>query len=37
MAALHGTEITLVPVADAVSQLRTVPVAEYERYGVLFG
>jgi phosphofructokinase-like protein len=35
MAALHGTEITLVPVADAVSQLRTVPVAEYERYGVL--
>jgi hypothetical protein len=26
-----------VALSDAVSQLRTVPVEEYERYGVLFG
>jgi 6-phosphofructokinase 1 len=37
MAALQGTEIQLVPLGDAVAQLRTVPVEEYERYGVLFG
>jgi 6-phosphofructokinase 1 len=37
MTALHATEIELVPLADAVEQLRTVPVEEYERYGVLFG
>jgi ATP-dependent phosphofructokinase / diphosphate-dependent phosphofructokinase len=37
MAALRGTQIELVPLADAVAQLRTVPVEEYERYGVLFG
>ena len=37
MAALRATEIELVPLADAVAQLRTVPVEEYERYGVLFG
>jgi 6-phosphofructokinase len=37
MTALHGTEIKLVRLTDAVAQLRVVPVAEYERYGVLFG
>jgi 6-phosphofructokinase 1 len=37
MASLRGTEITLVPLADAVAQLRTVPVEEYAHYGVLFG
>jgi phosphofructokinase-like protein len=37
MSALRGTEITLVPIADAVAQLRTVPIAEYERYEVLSG
>ncbi len=37
MTALRGTEIGLVPLADAVAQLRSVPVEEYERYGVLFG
>jgi hypothetical protein len=26
-----------VALAEAVAQLRTVPVEEYERYGVLFG
>jgi 6-phosphofructokinase 1 len=37
MAALRATEIALVPLADAVATLRTVPVDEYARYGVLFG
>ncbi len=37
MAALRATEIIRVPLADAVAQLRTVPVEEYARYGVLFG
>jgi 6-phosphofructokinase 1 len=37
MAALRATDIKLVPLADAVAQLRTVPVGEYSRYGVLFG
>ena len=37
MAALHATEIQLVALADAVAEVRRVPVAEYERYGVLFG
>jgi ATP-dependent phosphofructokinase / diphosphate-dependent phosphofructokinase len=37
MAALRATQIELVPLAEAVSQVRTVPVEEYERYGVLFG
>jgi hypothetical protein len=37
MAALIGTSIRLVPIADAVAQVRRVPVDEYERYGVLFG
>jgi phosphofructokinase-like protein len=37
MAALRATEIIRVPLADAVAKLRTVPVEEYARYGVLFG
>ena len=37
MTALRSTQIQLVPLADAVAQLRTVPVEEYQRYGVLFG
>jgi ATP-dependent phosphofructokinase / diphosphate-dependent phosphofructokinase len=37
MASLHATDITLVPLADAVAELRTVPAEEYARYGVLFG
>jgi ATP-dependent phosphofructokinase / diphosphate-dependent phosphofructokinase len=37
MTALRSTQIELVALADAVSQLRTVPREEYERYGVLFG
>jgi ATP-dependent phosphofructokinase / diphosphate-dependent phosphofructokinase len=37
MTALHATEIELVPLAAAVADVRTVPVEEYERFGVLFG
>jgi ATP-dependent phosphofructokinase / diphosphate-dependent phosphofructokinase len=37
MVALRGTDIELVQLSEAVAQLRTVPVEEYERYGVLFG
>ena len=37
MVALHETEITRVALADAVAQVRRVPVEEYRRYGVLFG
>ena len=37
MIALHGTRIELVGLGEAVAELRVVPVAEYERYGVLFG
>jgi ATP-dependent phosphofructokinase / diphosphate-dependent phosphofructokinase len=37
MTALHATEIALVPLAEAVKEVRRVPVEEYERYGVLFG
>ena len=37
MTALHSTEIELVALADAVAEVRRVPVAEYERFGVLFG
>ncbi len=37
MTALHATEVTLVPLAEAVAKVRRVPVGEYERYGVLFG
>jgi len=37
MVALRSTNIELVTLSDAVSQLRTVPVEEYKRSGVLFG
>ena len=37
MVALRGTEIVSVPLAEAVNDIRSVPVAEYERFGVLFG
>jgi 6-phosphofructokinase len=37
MAALRGTEIKLVALADAVAVLRVVPPAEYERCRVLCG
>jgi phosphofructokinase-like protein len=37
MTALRGTRVELVRLADAVAQLRVVPLEEYERYGVLFG
>jgi phosphofructokinase-like protein len=37
MTALRGTQIELVELAEAVKQLRTVPLEEYERYSVLFG
>ncbi len=37
MTALRATRIELVPLADAVLELRTVPVDEYARLGVLFG
>jgi 6-phosphofructokinase 1 len=37
MTALHATQIELVPLADAVQEVRRVPVEEYERFGVLFG
>jgi phosphofructokinase-like protein len=37
MTALHANAIELVRLADAVAEVRRVPVEEYERYGVLFG
>jgi ATP-dependent phosphofructokinase / diphosphate-dependent phosphofructokinase len=37
MTALRSTHIELVALADAVAEVRRVPVEEYERYGVLFG
>ena len=37
MTALHSTEIELVALADAVAEVRRVPVDEYQRYDVLFG
>jgi 6-phosphofructokinase 1 len=37
MTALRGTQIERVQLGDAVAHLRTVPVEEYRRYGVLFG
>jgi ATP-dependent phosphofructokinase / diphosphate-dependent phosphofructokinase len=37
MTALHSTQIELVPLAQAVAEVRRVPVEEYQRYGVLFG
>jgi phosphofructokinase-like protein len=37
MTALRSTHIELVPLAEAVAELRTVPADEYERFEVLFG
>jgi 6-phosphofructokinase 1 len=37
MTALRSTDIELVPIAEAVAEVRRVPVEEYERFGVLFG
>jgi phosphofructokinase-like protein len=37
MPALRGNDIVLVDLADAVAELRTVPLAEYNAYGALFG
>jgi ATP-dependent phosphofructokinase / diphosphate-dependent phosphofructokinase len=37
MTSLQGNEIKLVPLADAVAEVRQVPREEYERHDVLFG
>ena len=37
MTGLHGTKVELVALAVAVAEVRTVPVREYESFGVLFG
>jgi ATP-dependent phosphofructokinase / diphosphate-dependent phosphofructokinase len=37
MCALRSTEIVLVQLAEAVAEVKRVPVEEYKRYGVLFG
>jgi hypothetical protein len=37
MAALCSNAIELVSLADAVAEVRRVPTAEYESFGVLFG
>jgi 6-phosphofructokinase 1 len=37
MTALRSTQIELVALTDAVAEVRRVPVAEYEQFGVLFG
>jgi phosphofructokinase-like protein len=37
MTALHATQIELVPLAEAVAKVRTVPPEEYRRYDVLLG
>jgi 6-phosphofructokinase 1 len=37
MVAVHATEIACVPLAEAVADVRRVPVQEYRRFGVLFG
>ena len=37
MPALRGTRVELVPMADAVAELRTVPREDYEAFSVLFG
>jgi 6-phosphofructokinase 1 len=37
MTALRATEVRLVPLAEAVAEVRRVPIEEYERYDVLFG
>jgi phosphofructokinase-like protein len=37
MPALRGTRIEFVPLAEAVAELRTVPIEDYEAFSVLFG
>jgi len=37
MPALRGNDIQLVPLQEAVAELRTVPLDEYRDYGALFG
>jgi ATP-dependent phosphofructokinase / diphosphate-dependent phosphofructokinase len=37
MAALRSTKVVMVPLADAVAEVRHVPVEEYEHFDVLFG
>jgi 6-phosphofructokinase 1 len=37
MVGLHATEIGLVALADAVAEVRHVPVEEYQSFGALFG
>ena len=37
MAALHSTKVELIPLADAVAEVRRVPVEEYHGFDVLFG
>jgi len=37
MAALRSTNVEMVPLADAVAEVRHVPVEEYEHFDVLFG
>ncbi len=37
MVALRGTRIQLVPLAEAVAELRTVPLEDYEAFSALFG
>ncbi|HUA07157.1 MAG TPA: 6-phosphofructokinase [Solirubrobacteraceae bacterium] len=37
MAALRSTKVEMVPLADAVAEVRHVPVQEYEHFDVLFG
>ena len=37
MTALRSTAIELVPLADAVAEVRRVPIEEYERFGAFFG
>jgi 6-phosphofructokinase 1 len=37
MAALHATKVELIALADAVAEVRRVPVEEYQSFDVLFG
>jgi 6-phosphofructokinase 1 len=37
MSALRSTKVEMVPLAEAVAQVRRVPVEEYENFDVLFG
>jgi hypothetical protein len=37
MAALHGNDVELVPLADAVAQLKTVPPELYDEAKTFFG